>query len=355
MKTMRWMLAATLLLSFLTTGCWPHTTGPTEVGVRTVKLGLFEKAGVEQKYYAPGSTYFFMPIINGWTTFDLNLQTMEMTYNPRSGDLKSRDDLLFKTIDGNDISLDVIIQYRIDPPKAPYILQNVAANDDLLRNNIVRTVARSRPRDIFGELKTEGFYNSEQRQEKAEKARTVLNKILNPWGVIVEKVSTKNYRFNPAYQKAIEDRKVAEQLAEKNKAEARAAQENYLRKVQDAQGEVNTVVAEADGEFAKAKLEADAYFEQQQHIAQAVVVEGTADAKGIKAMNDALGGPGGDVLVKLKIAEALKGKRIILLPVSDGGINLKTTDINDLIKVYGIKSLAAGAGSQPGASSTGGK
>ena len=31
-----------------------------------------------------------------------------------------------KTIDGNDISLDVIIAYRIDPQKAPYILQYVA-------------------------------------------------------------------------------------------------------------------------------------------------------------------------------------------------------------------------------------
>ena len=355
MKTTRWLLASALLLSFLTTGCWPHTTGPTEVGVRTVKLGLFEKRGVEQKYYSPGSTYFFMPIVNDWTTFDLNLQTVEMTYDPRSGDIKSRDDLLFKTIDGNDISLDVIIQYRIDPPKAPYILQNVAANDDLLRNNIVRTVARSRPRDIFGELKTEGFYNSEQRQEKAEKARDALNEILTPFGVIVERVSTKDYRFNPAYQKAIEDRKVAEQLAEKNKAEARAALEDYLRKVQDAQGEVNRNIAEADGEFAKAKLQADAYFEQQQHIAQAIEAEGVADAKGIKAMNDALAGPGGEVLVKLKIAEALKGKKIILLPVSDGGINLKTTDINDLIKVYGIKSLASESGAKPGAPSAGGK
>jgi hypothetical protein len=45
-------------------------------------------------------------------------------------------------------------------------------------------------------------------------------------------------------------------------------------------------------------------------------------------------------MVKLKIAEALSGRRIILLPVSEGGMNLKTTDINRLIETLGIRSLA---------------
>jgi regulator of protease activity HflC (stomatin/prohibitin superfamily) len=281
-----------------------------------------------------------MPIINDWHTFDTKLQTMEMTFDPKRGDLRARDDLLFKTIDGNDISLDVIIQYRIDPTKAPNILQNVAQDDFLLRQKVVRAVVRSVPRDIFGELKTEGFYISGQRQEKAEKVQEALNEILGPLGVIVTRVSTKDYRFPPAYQQAIEDRKVAGQQAEKNKSQAKAAEEEYRRKVADAQGKVNTRIAAADGEFERSKLQADAYFQQQQSIAKAIEAEGIADAKGIKAMNLALGGTGGEILVKLKIAEALKGKKIYLLPVSEGGINLKTTDINDLLKVYGLKGMA---------------
>jgi regulator of protease activity HflC (stomatin/prohibitin superfamily) len=188
------MILLAVLSSFLVTGCWPHQAGPTEVGVRTVKFGILKKRGVEEKYYAPGKTYFFMPIINDWHTFDTKLQTMEMTFDPKRGDLRARDDLLFKTIDGNDISLDVIIQYRIDPTKAPYILQNVAQDDFLLRQKIVRAVVRSVPRDIFGELKTEGFYISGQRQEKAEKVQDSLNSILGPLGVIVTRVSTKDYK-----------------------------------------------------------------------------------------------------------------------------------------------------------------
>lgn len=344
---LRLAVAALLLSSSFLAGCWPHKADSNEVGVRTVKFGILKKKGVEQKFYAPGSTYFFLPVINDWHTFDTKLQTMEMTYDPRRGDLRSRDDLLFKTIDGNDISLDVIIQYRIDPQKAPYILQNVAQDDFLLRQKVVRAVARSVPRDIFGELKTEDFYISQQRQDKAEKVRSRLNEILGPYGVIVERVSTKDYRFNPAYQQAIEDRKVAEQQAEKNKSQAKAAEEEYRRKVADAQGQVNKSVAEADGEYAKSQLQADAYFQQQEQIAQAIEAEGKADADGIRAMNRALTGSGGETLVKLRIAEALQGKKIMLLPVSEGGINLKTTDINDLLKVYGLKSMAAGPSPAP--------
>ena len=55
----------------------------------------------------------------------------------------------------------------------------------------------------------------------------------------------------------------------------------------------------------------------------------------------ALAGAGGEAFVKLRIAEALQGKRIMLLPVSEGGMNLKTTDINQLIEVMGIKSLSS--------------
>jgi regulator of protease activity HflC (stomatin/prohibitin superfamily) len=189
---------------------YPHRTGPTEVGVRTVGWHPFKKRGVQDDVYQPGAVYFFSPFLNDWHVFDTRLQNVEMTFDRKRGDRPIRDDLLFKTIDGNDLSLDVIISYRIDPQKAPHILQKVASSDFELKDNVVRTIARSRSRDIFGELKTEEFYVSDKRDEKAERTKAELNAMLNPYGVIVERVSTKDYRFNPAYQKAIEDKKVAE-------------------------------------------------------------------------------------------------------------------------------------------------
>ena len=296
------------------------------------------KNGVEARIYPPGSTYFFIPFINDWHTFDTKLQNIEMTFNARSGDIQARDDLLFKTIDGNDISLDVIVSYRIIPEKAPYILQYVAKNDLDLRQNIVRVISRSRPRDIFGELRTEEFYNAENRFAKAQKVKSVLNNMLEDYGVIIEKVLTKDYRFNESYQKAIEDKKIADQKTEQNKSASKAKKEEYNRKLEEAKGEVNKMIAKIDGDYKQAKIEADAYFEKQKLLAKAIQTEGISEAKGIRKMNLALAGSGGDTMVKLKIAESLQGKNILLVP-GNQGLDLKTTNINKLLSSYGLNSL----------------
>jgi regulator of protease activity HflC (stomatin/prohibitin superfamily) len=318
---------------------FPHSTRSTEVGVRVIKWSPLAKSGIEQKIYAPGATYFFPPVINEWYTFDTKLQNMEMTANNRGSRL-GRDDLVFKTIDGNDIALDVILAYRILPEKAPVILQTLAQSSPELEEKLVRPISRNVTRELFGALKTEDFYVANKRTEKAEAVKNVLNELLNPYGVIVENVLPKDYRFNPSYQKAIEEKKIADQMAERFKSEVKATVEEYLQRMQQAQGEVNKMTADADGEFAKAKIEADAYFAQQGMIAKAIETEGQAEAKGIEKMVDALTNSGGRTMVKLKLAEALQGKRIILLPSSDaGGFDVKTTNVNDLLQLYGIKSL----------------
>ncbi|MCR4336913.1 MAG: SPFH domain-containing protein [Candidatus Omnitrophica bacterium] len=340
MNPMNWLsrflpfFAALLICSF-----FPHSTKSTEVGVRVIKWSPFAKKGIVQEIYLPGATYFFPLFINEWYTFDTRLHNIEMTtgYNVTR---KDRDDLLFKTIDGNDISLDVTISYRVDPAKAPQILERAAVNNYELEEKVVRTITRSITRDIFGELKTEDFYVTSKRTEKADLVKQSLNTVLNPYGVIVESVLPRDYRFNPAYQKAIEEKKVADQMTERFKSEAKAVVEEYNQKVQQAQGEVNKMVAQSDGEYQKAKISADAYYEQQALIAQAIEKEGLAEAQGIEKMVDALNSSGGKTMVKLRLAEALIGKRIFLLPTSEGsGLDLKTTNVNELLKIYGIQAI----------------
>ena len=327
-----------VLLSVSLGGCM-RSTGPTEVGVLVRKFALTGTKGVQSEVYAPGSTYFVMPFVTDWYTFDTKIQNLEMTDDQTRGDRNARDEVRFKTIDGNDIGLDAIISWRIIPEKVPFILENVAFDDDTLKDNLVRPIARSITRDIFGELKTEEFYISDEREKKAIKAAEVLNQVLNPFGVSVERVSTKDYRFNPEYQKAIEDKKIADQTYEKFRSEQRAVTEEYNTKLEQTKGEVLQVKERADGEYEKAKLAADAYYDQQLKMAEATRAEGEAEAKGISEMNKAMAGSGGETMVKLKIAEALADKQIVLLP-SASGIDFKTTNLNELLQTYGAKTLA---------------
>jgi hypothetical protein len=69
----------------------------------------------------------------------------------------SADDIPFKTKDGNDIRIDVIFTYRVDPQRAPYIEQFVAKDMLELKEKVFRTVARSKPRDYLGEYAPRSF------------------------------------------------------------------------------------------------------------------------------------------------------------------------------------------------------
>lgn len=339
MKHPEHVFVAMLLLGSLA-GCMPYSTGPTEIGVRTVKWSPTGGQGVQDHVYQPGSTHFFVPFITDWHTFDTRIQKLEMTASPGAGDrIGMRDDLLFKTIDGNDISLDVIISYRIDPARGPMILQQVGATDLQIRDNIVRTIGRSKPRDIFGELKTEDFYQAEKRSRQALIVKDKLNEMLAEYGVDVTEVLLQDYNFTPAYQEAIEEKKIADQQVEKLRSETKAVEQEYITLVKEAEAEIAKIKAAADGEFERAKIEADAYFRQQERIAEAILAEAEAEAEGITKMNEALSGDGAPEVVKLRIAEALAKKKIVMVPMGGGGLDVRSMDINQLLGLYGARAL----------------
>lgn len=326
------------VLGLTVSGCL-RTTDSNEVAVITHK-GIIGSKGVQPEFQERGTSKIIVPFFVDWHPFEVSQQKLDMVMSNRRSSRTDDEDLTFKTIDGNDVSLDLIVTYSVIPDRTPYILQNVAENDVELRETVVRPICRSIPRDLFGELNTEEFYVSAERSKKAEEVRDKLNEILEPYGVRVDSVGPQTYRFNPEYQQAIEDKKIADQQVEKNRAAAKAVEEEYLRKVEETKGKVAQVKAKADGEFQRAKIEADAYYVQQQRVAEAIEAEGKAEAEGILKMNEALAGSGGENIVKMKIADALKGKRIIVLPMGGGGLDVRSTDINSLLQLYGIQTVS---------------
>lgn len=323
-----------LCLVLLAGGCISHTTGETEVGVLVCKLGIgcASGKGVQSATYPPGSTNFFAPFIRDFYTFDTKVQNLEMVADSKRGDRGEPDDLEFKTTDGNDISMDVTVAWTIDPKLAPDLLQNVGASTAEVKEKLVRPMARTLVRDVLNELDSEAIYNSDKRFEKAEKAKAVLTEALAVHGVIISQVILHEHRFAPEYEKVIHDRKLAEQSAQQLKSESEAATQEALRNLETARGKVASDIAQANGALEQAKLTADAEFFKQQQNADAIVAERAASAKAIEKRNEALRGAGGRAMVKLKIAEALAGKSIVLVPGGANGLGINKLDINKLVE-----------------------
>jgi regulator of protease activity HflC (stomatin/prohibitin superfamily) len=315
-----------------------HSTDSTEVGVLTKKLSLFGPAGIQQETYAPGATYFFAAFITDWAVYNVALQNMEMVVDKTRGDRSTKDDLEFKTHDGNDIAVDVTVAWRIDPAKTPYILSHVGASTYEVKEHFVRPAARSIVRDVLNTMTSEEFYVSDKRFAKAEQARDKLGAFVKSEGIIVERVILGEHRFHPEYEKVIHDKKLAEQTAERMVSEGNAAEQASKRNLETARGEVAQKIAKAKGNADQVKLQADADYFKAQREAEAILAEKSARAKGVEKQNQALAGAGGRAMVKLRIAEALEGKQILFVP--GGGKNgLQTVNVNDLLARFAVTSV----------------
>jgi regulator of protease activity HflC (stomatin/prohibitin superfamily) len=327
---MRTVLAALLL----TAGCTFHSTDSTEVGVLTRKIAIVGKAGVQQETYPPGATYTFPAFITDWHVFNVALQNLEMVQARQKGDRGARDDIEFKTHDGNDIAVDVTVAWRIDPAKTPWILEHVGGSAGEVKENLVRPACRSVVRDVLNTMTSEEFYVSDKRFQKAEEARDRLGKVLLSEGVIVERVILGEHHFHPDYEKVIHDKKLAEQTAERMVSEGHAAQQEALRNLETAKGQVAQKIATARGALDQVKLHADADYFRAQREAEAILAEKKAHAKGVEKTNQAMSGAGGRTMVKLAVADALKGKQIVFLPAGAKGSGLQTMNLNDLLARY---------------------
>ncbi|MFO1501961.1 MAG: SPFH domain-containing protein [Verrucomicrobiota bacterium] len=316
-----WICLALLLAMFFSLSGY-HATDSTEVGVRTVKwLG---QRGVENRVYQPGSAYFFMPIINAWDTFDTRLQVVEM---------RGPSQLTIKTRDGNDLFVDVTFSYRIDPTKAPHIRQDVAKNDAELREKVFKTVARSRTRDFLGALSTDEFTHTESRNHAVDFAKEGLQTIFTPYGIILERLAVMDYRFDPDYLKVITEKKIAEAKTLEIRAQMEAQREANKRYVNEAEGQVKSMIASAQGRYSNTVSAADAEFDQKRILAEAILTEGTNSSLAIIKQREAMASAGGETQIQLAIATNLLGKRILMIP-SGNALNLQTLDLNKALEGF---------------------
>jgi regulator of protease activity HflC (stomatin/prohibitin superfamily) len=329
---MKKTLIASLASLALLAACTPHTTGATEVGVR------FNKITASTEIAEPGATYFFAPMLNDWTTFDTSTQNLVMSAKAGQGDRKEKDDLRFKTRDGNDIETDVTVRWRIDPSRAAVIWSSVAPTTESLKERLVRANARAYVRDVLNRLDSEEYYNPDLRFAAANDATKTLAAALKPYGVIVEQVILGDFAFKPDYQSLINKRKEAEKQAEKLEAEILATQEMNKANLQARVAELTEQLTRAQGDFEQAKRAADAYLVRKQQEAQATLAEKTALAQGVRKERAALNGSAGDAYVSLQLIEALQKKEIRQIPkLPNGNVII---DGNKLLQQLGVINYA---------------
>ncbi len=301
-----------------------------EVGVKVIYFNPFGKTGVVSKTYNTGY-HFFLPPFTGFTKVKKTEQKLEMIATHKKGDKWIGNDLKLKTSGGNDVWVDLIVTWKINPAKAYLCVANVGENISKIQNTIIKPITRSVLRFYLGQLTSEEFYEAKKRENAVKKAKESLNKKLENSGLEITDILLKDYRFNSRYQKAIEERKIYEQKALEYVALTKAAQEDANRKKFEAQAKANKEIEKAKGIYQQSKLKGDAILYAAKKNAEALFALKKAEAEALMELNRALSGPGGINLVADRLIKSLKGKKIIIVPVSDNG-TVSFVDVNSLLK-----------------------
>ena len=187
-------------------------------------------------------------------------------------------------------------------------------------------------RKVMGELYTEDLYNSDRRQEVVTKTLAELNASLVSSHLEAKDILIRWIVFDPNFEQKL----LAKQLLEQQKLLARSQTQREMQKQKtemiqreteamvlaiEKEKEREIAVKTAANEAAIAAIKADAAYESQKMIVEAekskrqAIAEGeklreVARAKGQKAINEALQGKGGQLLLSQQMVDNLQIGRL---------------------------------------------
>ena len=279
-------------------------------------------------------------ITNSFYVLDKTLQTLDMT---DSRPATPNSELKIKTIDGSDVYVPLIVQFKIEPGQVIDVI-NTSGPGDEYKHKWARDYVRSICRNHLGELSTEEFYDSGKRQGKIAAAKKMINdKLTRKFGITIDSIVPQKPRFYKEYEEMIKKKKLADQAVLEEKSKANAAKQRQHTEVVQTTNKKNVAIEQFEGKMKekviaseaqgeKARKAAEAYFDKitigaearlymNQKRATAILAAKKAEAEGIEAMKKALEGEGGINMVKLEYARKLKNIKFSGRPYSiDSGV-----------------------------------
>ena len=332
--TRLWIIGSSVLVLLLGYNSCTTYVKPGEAGVKQIKFGMGK--GIEPFVYGTGLHY--IGVGETMHRFPLRVQVLELSSSRSEGteDLEGHrlaPGINIQTSEGYTVQVDVTVLYRI--ADALKVMTTIGPGR-LFEDSAVIPRAQQDLRRALGELDAEDFYRGNKRTQKARDAQVALEAELKDKGIQVLQVLVRKYSYDQRYQQAIEQRKIQDQTVYKNEAEAKAATANAAKNKIVAEGAASVQVELARGEAEVKKLEAQADLYRRTKAADGDLLVKLAEAQGIELENQALRGVGSENMVGLRMAEALRGTRVIVLP-TDGEGAMNPLDLKTLLKRFDVR------------------
>lgn len=356
------LLAMALAVFYV--GCTARVS-PNELGVEQAKFGF--KVGIRDRAFTPG-LYFVGPGVT-MHTFPREIHVLEASFDREAslakarspevrgkveGYFERRDKVLgrqthrtvealnVQTSDGYAVVCDVTLLYSIVDPVR--IARDFGWGSLYVDSFVINTF-RNGVLTTLGKINAEQFYDEKARIAAVDEAEKLLAERFKERGFQVEKLLLRNYEYVAAYEKSLQDKKVAVQLTEKNRKESLVNEERAKLQQIESKGNAAITIAESEVQAQIARIEAEAqlYSSQTRAKADKEVNVAQAEAKRLKA--DALTSAGGRYVVALETAKMFEN--------IEGAVMTPEQYISFIRNAWAVIGVNPGSGPAPAPSGAG--
>ncbi len=207
------------------------------IGLSSVKtidagtVGVQVLFGKVQDNVLESGLHFINPLVEV-TVFDAKTQNYTMSGKDSEGAVSGDDAIRVLSSDGLEVTIDLSVLYKVNPSKAPFILQNIG---DKYQDNIVRPVTRTAIRDNAVNYQAVDLYSTKREEFQAKINQTITQSFAKN-GLEVQSILVRNISLPASVKASIESKINAEQDAQKMQFVLQKERQEADRKRVEAQG-----------------------------------------------------------------------------------------------------------------------
>ena len=232
---------------------------------RGIVISAVSPLGYREQALQPGLQWI-IPGLENVKRYPISKQSYTMSIAPSEGVVIGDDSITARTSDGQQIYVDASVIYSINPAE---VIKVHIEWQDRYSDGLVRPVARAVIRDAVSQFGVEEVYSS-KRDELTQMIIDNMRERLAQNGLIMDQFLLRNITFSDEYAASVEQKQIAEQLAQQAKfvVEQKIQEAEQVR--QTAQGAADASVIRSKGEAEARLIQAEAEAKSLILIAEAV-------------------------------------------------------------------------------------
>ncbi len=236
---------------------------PSERGVViTVSAG-----GIRQEALQPG-LHWVVPFAESVIPYSISRETYTMSIAPEEGALAGDDSVESRTSDGQVVRVDASVIFSVDPN---HVVDVHIRWQNRYLDGVVRPLSRGIIRDTVAQYQIEQVYSSD-RAEMTDLIKAELTRRFEENGLILVDFVLRNIAFSEEYAASVEQKQIAEQLAQQAALTVEQRRQEAEQARQVAQGLADAVVIKAQGDAEARLIEAQAEAQAIELLAAALAL-----------------------------------------------------------------------------------